>query len=178
MYTTVTIVNNTVFVTVQTGARQLGTLNLHDSTVCVEGNRFLLTEFQPWGCWEHSSSESSSPMRPRTSLAPQKTTSQTHAQKFPISLSVFKPVTQTDVHPLWNVHLWVSESLSSRRSSLLQGLWCAALSLHAVVLEPCAMLHCPRAKRVTSPYVHQEIRSLQFNIPGRNSAPRISHESG
>ena len=52
-----------------------------------------------------------------------------HAQKFPTSLSVLRLATQTGLHPLWNMHLWVSESPSSRSSSLLQELGCAVLSL-------------------------------------------------
>ena len=68
----------------------------------------------------NSCSEPSSPTRPSTSLAPQKATSQNHAQKFPMSLSVLKPAVQTGLHPLWNVHLWVSESPSSCSSSLFQ----------------------------------------------------------
>ena len=55
----------------------------------VEGNRILLTGFQPWrgwGCWEHSGSEPPSPTRPRAFLASQEATSQNHAQKFPVSL--------------------------------------------------------------------------------------------
>ena len=46
-------------------------------------------------------------MRLISFLPPQKITSQNHPQKSPISLSVlveFKPVMQTDLHPLWNVH--------------------------------------------------------------------------
>ena len=37
----------------QTGVQTLGTLDLHESTVSVEGNRFLLTGFQSGGGWEH-----------------------------------------------------------------------------------------------------------------------------
>ena len=71
------------------------------------------------GAWKYPCSEPSSPMRPRTSLASQKATSQNHAQEFPISLSVHLPVMQTDPHPVPNVHSRVSESPSSRSSSLL-----------------------------------------------------------
>ena len=41
--------------------------------------------------------------------------------------------TQTDLHSLWKVHLWVSELPSSRSSSLLPDLGCTALSLQVVV---------------------------------------------
>ena len=74
-------------------------------------------------------------MRTSTSLAPEKATSQSYAQKFPVSLSVLKTAVQTDPHPLQNVHSWVSESPSSHSSSLLPGLGCVVLSLHVVVLE-------------------------------------------
>ena len=60
--------------------------------------------------------------------------SQNHAWKFPISLSVHQPVTQTDLHPLWNVHLWVSESPPSHSSSLLE-VGRAVLSLCVAVQE-------------------------------------------
>ena len=126
------------------------------------------------------------PTRDKTSLAPQKATSQNHAQKSPISLSVHQLVTQTDLHPLWSVHWCVSESPSSRSSSLLQDLGCAVLSLHVVVQENmcCVTLDhggvqggtCP--KRVTSPHVLQRSRSMPLSIPGHSSALSISHESG
>ena len=80
-----------------------------------------------------SRSEPFSLRRPTASLAPQKAISHNHAQKFPISSSVLKQAVQTGVHPLWKVHLWVSESPSSRSSCLLQGLGCAVPSLRAVV---------------------------------------------
>ena len=51
----------------------------------------------------------------------------------PPPLSVLQLAVQTGLHPLWKVHLWVSESPSSRSSCLLQGLGCAVPSLHAVV---------------------------------------------
>ena len=77
----------------------------NDPTISVKGNSFLLTGFQPWGrgwrwCRKRSCSKSSFPTRPRASVASQKATCQNHAQKFPISLSVFKPVMHTDLHPL------------------------------------------------------------------------------
>ena len=72
--------------------------------LALKETRFLLTWFQPWRGLRHSCSEPSSPTRPHTSLAPQKATSQNHAQKFPIPLSVLKPAEQRDLHPLWNVH--------------------------------------------------------------------------
>ena len=120
-----------------------------------------------------------SPTRPKTSLASGKATGQNHAQKFPMSFSFHQPVTETDFHPLWNVHFWVSESPSSRSSSLLQDLGCTILSLHVLVQENmcCVTLGhggvqrgtCP--KRVASPYVLQRSRNLQVSIPSHNSAP-------
>ena len=74
-------------------------------------------------------------MRPRTSLAPQKAISQNHGQKFPHFLICPSVVTKTDLHPPWNVHLWVSELPSSRGSSLLQDLGYTALRLHGAVQE-------------------------------------------
>ena len=62
-------------VTKQTGAHSRGAL-VYDPTISVERNRFLLTGFQPCGGCEHFSSESCSPTRPGTSLAPQKAISQ------------------------------------------------------------------------------------------------------
>ena len=85
------------------------------------------------GGWEHSCSEPCSLKRPSTSLAPHQAVSQNHAQKFPSSFSVLKLAAQTVLHPLWKVHLWVSESPSSHSSCLLQGLGCTVLSLHSVV---------------------------------------------
>ena len=52
-----------------------------------------------------------------------------------LSFLELKPAKQTDLHPLWNVHLWVSESPSSCDSCLFWILWHAALSLHVVVQE-------------------------------------------
>ena len=128
----VTFSKRTSFVTMQTGFWPPGTLKSHDPTIYVEGNRFLLTGF-------HSCSELSSYMRPRTSLASPKTTSQNHTQKFPMSLSVHQLVMQTGLHPLWDVHLCVSDLPSSRSSVLLQDLGCVALGLHVAVPEQCAM---------------------------------------
>ena len=84
---------------------------------------------------EHSCLELSSPTSPSIFLAPQKAISQNHSQKFPISLSVLKPVLQTDPHSLWNVLSCVSELPSSCSSCLLQDLGYAVLSLHVVVQE-------------------------------------------
>ena len=128
----------------QTQAWPLGTFNLRNSAISVKGNRFLLTGFRSWRSQEHSCSEPSSPMRPRASLAPQKLTSQNHAQKFPISLSVHQPVMLIDPHPPWNVHLWVSESPSPPCGSLLQDLGYIVFSLCVALRKPCAVLHCPR----------------------------------
>ena len=119
----------------QTGAWPLSTFSLHGSTTSVEGNRFLSQGFQP--CGGADSTPAQSPPLPQTQhwLAPQKATSHNRVQNFPISLSVHQPVTQTDLYHLWRVHLWVSESPSSRSSSLLQDLRCAVLSLHVAVQE-------------------------------------------
>ena len=102
-----------------------------------------------------------------------------------MSLSALKSATQTDLHPLWKVHLWVSGSPSSRSSSLLQDLGYVVLSLHAVVQGN--MCHVTlghggvqggaRPNRVASPHVRQSSRSLQLSIPGHSSAPSISHKS-
>ena len=118
-----------------------------------------------------------------------------HAQKFPTPLSVLQHAAQTDLRPLWNVHLWVSESPSSRSSSLLQGLGCAVLSLHPrvvpvqnhprvvqgnvhhVTLDHGRVQEGTCLKRLTSPYVLQRSRSLQLNVHSHSSAPSTSHES-
>ena len=68
-------------------------------------------------------------MRPRTSLAKKKIVSQNQAQKFPISLPVLKLVPQTVLHPLWNVHVWVSESPSSCSNFLSFRTWAMLLSV-------------------------------------------------
>ena len=47
----------------------------------------------------------------------------------------------THLHPLWNVHLWVSESPSSCNNSLFQDLGCAAFSFCIAVQGPCTMQH-------------------------------------
>ena len=52
------------------------------------------------GVADSTSAQSSLLREPSTSLALQKATNQNHAQKFPISLSVLKLPTQTDLHPL------------------------------------------------------------------------------
>ena len=113
------------YVTKQAGAHPPGTLT-HDPITSVEGSGFLFTGtgglFQPQdrGVWEHSCSETCSPTRPSSSLAPHQAISQKHASKFSICLSVLKPTAvQTVLHPLWKVHSWVSESLSSPSSILL-----------------------------------------------------------
>ena len=62
-------------------------------------------------------------------------------KRFPIPSSVFSLAAQTVLHPLWKVHLWVSESPSSLSSCLRQDLGYVVLSLHVVVGETCAMLH-------------------------------------
>lgn len=116
--------------------------------------------------------------RPSTSLALQKATSQNHVQKVPISLSVHQAVTKTAIHPLWNVHLWVSELPSSHSCSPPSGSGVHVLSLHVAVQETCAVIHCPRSKRVTSLYVFKESISQQLSIPDQSSAPSISPESG
>ena len=67
-------------------------------------------------------------MRPNPSLDPQMSIIQ-KPQKLPISLS------QTVPQSLWKVHLWVSQSPSSHRSSLLQDLGYVVLSLHVTVQE-------------------------------------------
>ena len=172
-----------LIVTEQTGARPHGTLT-HDPIVSVEENRFLLTGFQPRGYWERFCSEPSSPVRTSTSLAPEKATSQSYAQKFPVSLSVLTTAVQTDPHPLQNVHSWVSESPSSHSSSLHQDLECAVLSLH--LMAQGNMGHVTpghggvqggtRPKRMTPLYILQRSRSLKLNIPGHSSAPSISHK--
>ena len=53
----------------QSGACARGTL-MDDPTISVEGHRFLLTGFQPWGCWEHSCSDLYSYTIPSISLLP------------------------------------------------------------------------------------------------------------
>ena len=110
-------------------------------------------------------------MRPSTSPAPHQPISPNHAQKFPKSLSVLKLAVQIGLHPLWKVHLWVSESPSSRTSSVLQDLLYVVLGLHVVVQgNMCyvtlghSRVHggtCP--KRVTSLYVLQRSRSLKLS---------------
>lgn len=57
-------------ITMQTEAQPIGAFILHDSTISVEGNKFLFTGFQPQEHWEHSRSEPCSPMSPSTPLAP------------------------------------------------------------------------------------------------------------
>ena len=125
-------------VTMQRGLWPLVTM-IHDPKICVEGNRFLLTGFQLWGCggWESSCSESPFlPQDPEFLLLPKRLIT---SQKFSISLSILSELTlasQTDLPPLWNVHVWVSELPSPYSSSLCQGPGCAALSLRVAVQDP------------------------------------------
>ena len=122
------------------------------------------------GSWKHSCSE---PSCLSTSLAS------------PMSLSVLKSATQTDLHLLWKVHLWVPGSPSSGSSSLLQDLGYVVLSLHAVVQGNMCRVTLGHGgvqggagpKRVASLYVRQSSRNLQLSIPSHSSAPSISHES-
>ena len=46
----------------QTGVQPLGALNLHDSTINVEGYRFLLVGFQPLGGGIESTPDHSLPL--------------------------------------------------------------------------------------------------------------------
>ena len=62
-------------ITMQTEAQPIGAFNLHDSTISVEGNRFLLTGFQTLGA--ESTPAQSSPF-PKT-------------QNFPCSPKDYKP---------------------------------------------------------------------------------------
>ena len=146
--------------------------------------RFLLTWFQPWRGLRHSCSEPSSPTRPHTSLAPQKATSQNHAQKFPIPR--------------------VFLSRLSKEISILSGMCTVGFRLAILwqQLSPsgsgvrCSQppdrgsgKHVPpytgwwwgpgrhSPKRATSPYVLQRSRSLRRSIPGYRSASSIPHES-
>ena len=136
------------------------------------------------GGWGHSCLGPCSPTRPSTSLSPHQTTSQKHAPEFPVSLSVPKPATQTGLRPLWNVHLWVSESPSSHSSSLLQDLGYVVFSLPVVVqgsrrrvtLDHGGAQGGTRPKRVASPYVLQKSRSLH-SWSGFSSDPSTSRES-
>ena len=165
---------------------------MHDPTISIEGNRFLLPAFQPRGRWEPSCSQPPFLTRPSTSLVPQKATSQNHVQKFPLSLSVLKSARQADLHRLWNVHLWVSESPSSCSSSLLQDLGYAVLSLHVMVQENmcCATLNLfwqlsegksvvqggTRPKRVSSPYIPKRSKSsfsLTLNLIAFSLTPHL-----
>ena len=106
-----------------------------------------------------------------------------HAQKFPTSLSVLRLAAQTGLHPLWNMHLWVSESPSSRSSRLLQDLGYIILSFHVVVqgnmscvtLDHGGVQGGIRLKRMTSPYVLHRSRSLQLNSP--SSVPSAPNKS-
>ena len=121
----------TVHVTVQTGARPLGTLDLHEPTVSVQGNRFLLTGLQ-------SGKVRALLLR---ALLPHET------QNFPgfpkghvpkprpegPQILIHQSVTPTGLHPLWSVNLWVSELQSSHSRFLVQDLGCTVLSLHVAV---------------------------------------------
>ena len=49
---------------------------MHDTTISVEGNKFLFIGFWPRGGWEHSSLEPCCPKRPSTSPAPHRSISQ------------------------------------------------------------------------------------------------------
>ena len=111
-------------------------------------------------------------------------------QHFPCSPKGYKPkpcpkVPLILLHPLWNVHLWVSESPSSCSSSLLQDLGYVVLCLCVVVqsnmchvtLDYGGVQGGTRPKRVISLYLLQRSRNLQFSILGHSSAPITSHES-
>ena len=78
----------------KTGSRSCGAL-VYDPTISSRRNSSLFTIFQPWGAWEQFSSEPCSPVRPSTSLAPQKAISQHQGPQFPASLRVLKPAAPT-----------------------------------------------------------------------------------
>ena len=100
-----------------------------------------------------------------------------------MSLSVHQPFLQTDLHPPWNVLLWVSESPSSGSSSLLQDLGCAVLSLHVVVQQITCMLHWitveSREAHVPREWpLHMSLREAEVSIlRSQFSIPGISHKS-
>ena len=139
---------------------------MYDPIISVEGNRFSMTGFQPQAGVGGAESTPAS----------HQVISQNHAQKFLISLSVLKMATQTVLHPLWKVHLWVSESPSCS-SFFLQDLGYIILSFHIVVQESMCYVTLDhggvqggtRPKRVVSPYVLQRSRSQHFLVTAQHS---------
>ena len=136
----------------------IGTFILHDSTISVEGNRFLLTEF-------HSCSEPSSPMRPRTSLVLQKATSQNQPRSTPCPyLSISQ--SHKEISILSGMCTCGFQSPHPPSAAVLQDLGCAVLGLHVAVPEQCALLHCPRG---WSPGSYMSLRGTL--PPGVGSQP-------
>ena len=115
-------------VTKHAGAHPRGTL-VNDPTINAERSRSLFTTFQPWESLEHLTSEPSFPMRPSTSHAPHKATSQKHPPKFPMFLWGLNPAAQTVLQSVWEV----PHSPSSHGSSLLQDLGHVAISLRILM---------------------------------------------
>ena len=166
---------------------------MHDPTISVESNRFLLIGFQPWEgvlrALLFTTLLFHSPMRPSTSLGPHQAISQNHMQKFPISLSVLKPAVQTGLHPLWKVHLWVSELPSSHSSSFLQvsgsGVHCTqppcSGSRRHVLCYPGSWWSPGRHMSQDSDFSvcpSQKQKSVaQYSWSQFSSAPNTSHES-
>ena len=86
-------------VTVQTRAWPLSALNLQDSTICAERNRFLLTGFQHW-VGGAESPPTQIPLLPETQHFPcsPKGYKSKPCPEVSISLSVHQPATQTVLH--------------------------------------------------------------------------------
>ena len=175
------IVLQDVTVTEQTGIHPCGSL-MHDPTISVEGNRLLLTGFQPQDSglllkvlFSHEAQHfPCSPLGCKPKPCPE----------VPVSLPVLKPIEQTGLHSLWKVHLWVSESPSSHSSSLLQDLGYSVLSLHVVVQENICRVtldhggaqgaHVPREWLLCMSFREVEVSSSAFLVTVQLSSKHLS----
>ena len=127
---------------------------IHDLKICVDGNRFLVTGFQ-WRGWGRGGAERTLALSPSLRqdsellLLPKRLQAKTMPRSFLfpyLSFLELKLATQTDLHPLWNARVWVSELPSLCSSSLSgSGVHCSQFPCSRPGPRCCASLdQCPR----------------------------------
>ena len=145
----------------------------HNTKICGEGNRFLLTGFPICGGWEHSCSEPLSSTGCKTSLVPKEIATQSHAPKFPVT--VYLPFWDLSwpckpVSILSRICTWGFQSYHYLITalSLSQGLGCAARSLQMVVQDK---LHLRGTSQIIPPYAALRVREWKQS---RTRVPRCT----
>ena len=160
------------YVSERSGACACGIL-VHDPTINVEGNRFLLARLQPQG--GAGSTPARSPVLPQDPALPLLPTRLDAKNKPSSSPSPYLVLSwlYKQFSILWKVHSWVSESPSSRSSSPLWYLGYLVLSLHVVVQEN---MCCMAPKRVARGDVQERHTSQEsdFSVcPGSQESRQI-----